>query len=213
MRRMLPFAGRRPALAGAPADLRLTVEADAFPFATTAEIESPRTLLGQRRAVAALELGLSMRSPGSHVFAAGYPGTGRHTAIKEILGRITPQLPVPPDRVYVNRFSAPERPRLLTLPPGAGVVLAREVDEMRRNLLQRLPQLLNDRQLSTQRDELGKRFAAIEEREVGELARSAEADGFALVQVGGSALAHPEIVPVKGGQPVPLESLRAGMPE
>jgi LonC protease-like protein len=207
-----PLAERRPDLAVAPADLRLTVDADAFAFATTAEIDSPRTLLGQRRAVAALELGLSMRSPGSHVFAAGYPGTGRSTAIREVLGRIAPALPVPPDHAYVNRFSAPERPRLLTLPAGAGVVLAREVDEMRRNLLQRLPQLLDDRQLSGQRDELGKRFAADEEREVAALQQRAEAEGFALVQVGAGPLAHPEIVPVKDGQPVPLEQLRAELP-
>ncbi len=90
---------------------------------------------------------------------------------------------MPPDRAYVTRFSAPERPRLLTLPPGAGVVLAREVDEMRRNLLQRLPLLLDDRELSRQRDALGKRFAAEEEREVGDLRQRAEAAGFALVQV------------------------------
>jgi predicted ATP-dependent protease len=208
-----PLAERRPDLAVAPADLRLTVGADAFPFATTAELETPRTLLGQRRAVAALELGLSMRTPGSHVFAAGYPGTGRKTAINEVLGRIAAHLPVPPDRAYVNRFSAPDRPRLLTLPPGAGAVLAREVDEMRRNLLHRLPQLLDSEQLSRQRDELGKRFAAEEEREVGDLQRRAEADGFALVQVGAGPLAHPEIVPVKDGQPVPLEQLRAGLSE
>ena len=167
-----PLAERRPDLAVAPADLRLTIGADAFPFATTAELETPRTLLGQRRAVAALELGLSMRTPGSHVFAAGYPGTGRKTAINEVLGRIAARLPVPPDRAYVNRFSAPDRPRLLTLPPGAGAVLAREVDEMRRNLLHRLPQLLDSEQLSRQRDELGKRFAAEEEREVGDLQRA-----------------------------------------
>ncbi len=73
-----PLAERRPDLAVAPADLRLDGRRPRrSTFTTTAELEAPRTLLGQRRAVEALELGLSMRSPGSHVFAAGYPGTGR----------------------------------------------------------------------------------------------------------------------------------------
>ena len=39
------------------------------------------------------------------------------------------------------------------------------------------------------------------------------ARGSALVQVGAGPLAHPEIVAVKDGQPVPLEQLRAGMAE
>ena len=206
-----PLAERRPDLAVAAADLRLTVGAESFAFATTAELDPPAEILGQKRAVEALELGLEMRSPGSHVFAAGYPGTGRGTAIAGLLARIAPTLPVPPDRVFVTRFSAPDRPRLLTLPPGAGAVLAREMDELRRNLPQRLPLLLEDRELSRQRDALGKRYGAEEELEVAGLRARAEADGFGLVQIDAGQLSHPEIVPVKDGQPVPLESLRASL--
>ncbi len=206
-----PLAERRPDLAVAAADLRLTVGAESFPFTTTAELDAPDVLLGQTRAVEALELGLTMRAPGAHVFAAGYPGTGRGTAIAGLLARIAPALPVPSDRVYVTRFSAPDRPRLLTLPAGAGTVLAREVDEMRRTLPQRLPLLLEDRELSRQRDALGKRYGAEEEQEVAGLRQRAEADGFGLVQVDAGQLSHPEIVPLKDGQPVPLEQLRPSL--
>jgi ATP-dependent Lon protease len=208
-----PLAERRPDLAVAAADLRLTVGPEAFAFTTTAELDVPSDLLGQRRAVEALELGLAMRAPGAHVFAAGYPGTGRATAINGLLARIAPTLPVPPDRVYATRFSAPDRPRLLTLPPGAGAVLAREMDELRRILPQRLPLLLEDRELSRQRDALGKRYGAEEEQEVAGLRQRAEADGFGLVQVDAGPLSHPEIVPVKDGQPMPLEQLRASLSE
>ncbi len=204
-----PLADRRPDLAVAPGDLRLTVGPEAFAFATTAELAAPGVLLGQKRAVEALELGLTMRARGAHVFAAGYPGTGRGTAISGLLGRIAPAMPVPPDRVYVTRFSAPDRPRLLTLPPGTGAVLAREIDEMRRILPKRLPLLLEDRELSRQRDALGKRYGAEEEQEVAGLRQRAEAEGFALVQIDAGQLSHPEIVPLKDGQPVPLEQLRA----
>lgn len=204
-----PLAERRPDLAVAAADLRVTIGPDDFAFATTTELDPPGMILGQTRAVEALELGMTMRAPGAHVFAAGYPGTGRGTAIKQLLERIAPTMPVPPDRVYVTRFGAPDRPRLLTLPPGTGAVLAREVDEMRRGLQQRLPLLLEDRNLSRQRDALGKRYGAEEEQEVAGLRQRAEAAGFGLVQVDAGQLTHPEIVPLKDGQPVPLEQLRA----
>ena len=80
-----PLAERRPDLAVAAADLRLSVGPEAFSFTTTAELDAPSVLLGQTRAVEALELGLEMRAPGAHVFAAGYPGTGRGTAIDALL--------------------------------------------------------------------------------------------------------------------------------
>ena len=53
-----PLAERRPDLAVAAADLRLNVGAESFAFATTAELDAPGVLLGQKRAVEALELGL-----------------------------------------------------------------------------------------------------------------------------------------------------------
>ena len=90
-------------------------------------------------------------------------------------------------------------------------MLAREIDELRRTLPQRLPLLLEDRELSRQRDALGKRYGAEEELEVAGLRARAEADGFGLVQIDAGQLSHPEIVPVKDGQPVPLGSLRASL--
>ncbi len=121
----------------------------------------------------------AMRSPGSHVFAAGYPGTGRGTAIAGLLARIAPTLPVPPDRVFVTRFSAPDRPRLLTLPPGTGVVLGREIDGAARGLLpQRLPLLLEDRELSRQRDARASATASRRSWRWPACAQRAEADGL-----------------------------------
>ena len=122
-----------------------------------------------------------------------------------LLARIAPALPVPPDRVFVTRFSAPDRPRLLTLPPGSGAVLAREVDELRRNLPQRLPLLLEDRELSRQRDALGKRYGAEEEQEVAGL--RAARRGRRLRPGAGrcrAALAPRDRAASKDGQPVPL---------
>ena len=81
------------------------------------------------------------------------------------------------------------------------------MDELRRDLAQRLPLLLEDRELARQREALGKRYAAEEELDVAGLRARAEGDGFGLVQVEAGQLVHPEIVPVNDGQPVPLEQL------
>ena len=123
-----PLARRRTDLAVPPGDLRLTIEAERFAFETTAEVAPPAALVGQERAVEALELGLALRDPASNVFVAGPPGTGRMTATREIVDRLAAGAPRPPDRAYVRRFADPVRPQLLTFPAGAAAPFARALD-------------------------------------------------------------------------------------
>ena len=48
-----------------------------FDFQTTAELEPLNGVLGQERAVEALQFGISMQRPGYNVFVMGESGTGR----------------------------------------------------------------------------------------------------------------------------------------
>ena len=48
-----------------------------FNFASTAELEPLSGVLGQARAVQALQFGISMQRPGYNVFVMGEPATGR----------------------------------------------------------------------------------------------------------------------------------------
>jgi predicted ATP-dependent protease len=202
-----PLARRRPDLAVAPGDLRLTVEAERFAFETTAEVTPPVALVGQERAVEALELGLVLRDPASNVFVAGPSGSGRMTATRGLVDRLAAGAPRPPDRAYVRRFADPVRPQLLTFPAGTAAPFARALEELRRNLARRIPLLLDDRELGRRREALGRRYAEEDETAIAALRRRAEADGFALVSVEMGPFSHPEIVPVRNGQPTSLEQL------
>ena len=91
-----PLAERRPDLVVAADDLRLTSAPSLRRSRPRPSSTRPASCSARPRAVEALELGLTMRAPGAHVFAAGYPGTGRGTAIAGLLARIAPALPVPP---------------------------------------------------------------------------------------------------------------------
>ncbi len=207
-----PLSGRRPDLAVSAGDLRVVVDATAFAFRTTADVARPATMVGQERAVEALALGLELRGPGTHVFVAGQPGTGRSSALGDLLGRLAPGRPTPPDRVFVHRFADPERPRLLTLPAGAGTVLVREMEELRRKLGQRIPLLLDDRELGRRREALGKKYAEREEHDLTDLRTRLERDGFGLVQVDLGGFIRPEVVPIRNGQPAPMEQLERSLP-
>jgi predicted ATP-dependent protease len=207
-----PIPERRSDLAVDPSALRLTIDETTLGFATTREVQPPDTLVGQQRGVEALELGLALRGRGTHVFVAGPAGTGRSTAVLGLLDRIAPTRATPPDRVYVHRFDDPERPQLLTLTAGGGARFVTAMNELRKTLATRVPMLLEDRELARQREAIGKRYAAEEEHAVEALRERAEADGFGLVSVEMGPMVRPEVVPVRNGQPAPLEQLQRMLP-
>ena len=209
-----PLASRRPDLVVAPADLRFTCDADCFDFATTAEVVAPEGTVGQERAAAALELGLAVRSGGHHVFVSGPVGTGRSTAVRAMLARLAPTLPVPPDRAYAQRFDQPDRPRLLTLEPGTAPRLAAELDELRDALTRRIPALLEDRDLERRREEVGRRYARGGRRRPGRAARRpSRATAWRWSAWRPAARCTPRSPPLQEGKPVPFDEAAQGLDE
>jgi ATP-dependent Lon protease len=205
------LAERRPDLIVASRDLRLRCDATAFTFRTTSEIQGSPEPVGQERAVEAMELGFGVRRPGYHVFVAGPSGTGRSSAVRRLLARLAPTLPVPPDRAYVHRFEDPDRPRLLTLPQGTARRLSTGMDEFRRSLTARIPMLLEDPELDRRREAIRQRYQQREARESESLRASLAADGFALVSIEAGMVVVPDVLPVRDGKPVTMDDLERSM--
>ena len=57
---------------------------DSLGFTTTAELEPAHGLIGQERALAALEFGVAIRARGFNIFALGAQSTGRHNAVRRL---------------------------------------------------------------------------------------------------------------------------------
>jgi Cdc6-like AAA superfamily ATPase len=87
---------------------------------STAELTPLTEIIGQDRAVRALNFGLKIQDKGFNIYIAGVPGTGRETAVVNFLSEIAKTRPVPPDWCYVYNFKDPNRPNALRLPPGKG---------------------------------------------------------------------------------------------
>ncbi|MFN8485039.1 MAG: ATP-binding protein [Anaerolineae bacterium] len=107
------------------ADVRRTVDPSRLPFESTVEVAPLEGIIGQPRALDAIEFGLEVAAPGYNLFVAGAPGSGRETTIRAYLERYAPTRPAPPDWVYVHNFGEPYRPTAIELPPGRGAELAR----------------------------------------------------------------------------------------
>ena len=128
------------------AHLRLAPEAltrpfspEQFNFSNTGDLEPFRGVLGQERAVEALQFGVAMPRPGYNVFVMGEPGTGRFSFVKRYLKAEAKRLETPADRFYINHFDEPREPRALELPSGHAAEFLADINGLIDNLLATFP--------------------------------------------------------------------------
>jgi predicted ATP-dependent protease len=128
------------------ASLRLAPDAltrpcapDQFNFTTTDDLEPFRGVLGQERAVEALQFGVAMPRPGYNVYVMGEPGTGRFSFVQRYLKAEAKRQATPVDRVYVNHFDEPREPRALELPAGTAAAFTADIGHLIDNLLATFP--------------------------------------------------------------------------
>lgn len=103
-----------------PESLRKACDANLVRCETTQELRPLQEIIGQERAVRALKFGLGIRNQGFNIYVAGYPGTGRKTAVKSFVEEIAQVEAVPSDWCYVNNFANPYEPKAIQLPAGKG---------------------------------------------------------------------------------------------
>lgn len=191
-----------------PADqLRWSCPAEALDFETTETLRTTPGIVGQESATAALRFGIRIHAPGHNVFVRGRAGTGRRTLVLQVLEREEPTSPVPADLAFVHDFADPNRPRLLSLPPGDAKRLCLRADELVRFVLEDLHQHVNTDSLRLQirriEAESGSRMSAVSEP----FEAALQAAGLALVGTGSEGNAQPAIVPVVEGKPVPFDAI------
>ncbi|UTW49735.1 Lon protease family protein [Bacterioplanoides sp. SCSIO 12839] len=90
---------------------------DQLPFANTSEIEAFQGVLGQDRAVNAIQFGVAMERPGYNIFVMGEAGTGRSSYVQGYLKSEAKRQSTPDVWCYVNNFKNPREPKSLALAP------------------------------------------------------------------------------------------------
>ncbi|MBM3569326.1 MAG: ATP-dependent protease [Alphaproteobacteria bacterium] len=116
-----------------------TCDAAGLGFVTTDELVPLDEALGQDRAVEAVGFGLGIRRPGYNIVAIGPPGIGKRSLIDRHVRTHAASEPTPADWVYVNNFAEPHKPRALSLPPGRGSALKRDIQALIEELRTALP--------------------------------------------------------------------------
>ncbi|WP_144170497.1 Lon protease family protein [Pseudomonas sp. Kh13] len=123
----------------APEALTRRFSPEQFAFTNTDDLEPFRGVLGQERAVEALQFGVAMPRPGYNVYVMGEPGTGRFSFVKRYLKAEGKRQQTPADWVYVNHFDDTREPRALELPSGSAGAFIADMNGLIDNLLSTFP--------------------------------------------------------------------------
>jgi ATP-dependent Lon protease len=192
-----------------PDQLRWKCDLSPFDFKTTAELSAFEGIIGQDRAIAAIQLGLKMHSKGFNIYVAGLPGTGRTTTVKHLLNTVQTGRAVPPDVVYVNNFKNPDMPRAMLLPAGQGCRLRRDMETLVINMRRNIAQIYESDDYKERMKALVEEFKEKEKTVLRSFEERIKSENFALIQVQMGPFSKPEIAPVIAGEPVQMERLEA----
>ncbi|MDD2473484.1 MAG: AAA family ATPase, partial [Methanoculleus sp.] len=121
--------------------------------ASTGEMRPLEEIIGQERALRALQFGLEIREPGFNVYTAGAQGTGRRTAVRSFLDQLAKGKPRARDWVYVHNFQNQYEPNAIALPAGRGPRFKEEMKRFIEEARRALPRAFESEEYTKRRDE------------------------------------------------------------
>ena len=158
--------------------------------ATNDEVQQPdnstippiSTIIGQDRAVKALQFGLGIQGQGFNIFISGEDGTGKTSAAQRFLDQIAENQEVPSDWVYVNNFQDNYRPCKIAFPPGQARTFRQDMKNLIDNVSGQIAEAFDSEDYANKKDEIAQRYQQEKDslfREVSEYARK---NNFAIQQ-------------------------------
>ena len=192
-----------------PQDLRLKCEPSQFEFETTDELPAWDGVIGQERALRALELGLGIKDSGYNIFACGVPGTGKATIIRSRLEKIAEKEPIPDDWCYVYNFSAPDIPKAINLKAGMGRRFQTDMEDLIAYLKDTLPKVFESKEYNEEKSRLIEGTNKAKEALFEELVNRGQELGF-QIKAGKTGIT---ITPLYKGRPIEKEEVERLDPE
>jgi lon-related putative ATP-dependent protease len=162
-------------------------------------------IIGQERAVRALKFGLGIKNHGFNMYVAGYPGTGRKTAVKSFVEAQAKTQSVPSDWCYVNNFSNQYEPKAIRLPAGKGKEFHNDMKTFIENIRNALPKAFESEDYVARRESTIRGLEAQRKRLIDEVNTKAQSEGFVIQTTPVGML----LVPVLDGKPLSEEEMLA----
>ncbi|MEW6313731.1 MAG: AAA family ATPase [Pseudomonadota bacterium] len=166
-----------------PAD-RLYRQCDTslFAFKSSDELDDLEEIIGQARAVGAIQFGVGMERDGYNVFVLGPAGSGRYSLVHRELKAAAAARTAPDDWCYLNNFEQPHKPQAVRLPAGRGAQFQRDMHQLVEELGSVIPAAFESEEYRARVEAIGEEFKRRQEKAFEELGREARKHEVALLQ-------------------------------
>lgn len=177
-------------------------------FSSTNDLDDVDTLIGQDRALEAIQFGAMMKQRGYNFFVIGPKASGKHTAVSAYLKDHAKHLPSPSDWIYVHNFEDTYQPQAIEIETGRANVLARDMRNAVTELKATAPALFETDEHRAALEAIQQSFVDKQEAMFREVAEEAGKHGLIVAKT--QAGLTP--IPVKDGKPMEAEEIEA-LPE
>lgn len=113
-------------------------------FSSTADLKTLPTIIGQSRALEAVDFGINMSGDGYNLYVMGPTGSGKYTLVKNYLDQQAVSGQQAVDWGYLHDFSNEQRPWYVSLPAGEGQQLRHDIENLFAELVEDLPSAFDD---------------------------------------------------------------------
>lgn len=161
--------------------LRPQCDPQQFTFETTAELEELTEVLGQARALDAVQFSIGMKRDGYNLYALGPAGIGKHTVLRQVLETQAQQQAPADDWCYVHNFQDHQKPVALRLPAGRGATLRRDMEALIQDLRTSIPAMLESDEYRAQVQEIDEEFKEKQEQAFADIQKQAEQDEMVIL--------------------------------
>ena len=177
-----------------------------FTFGATDDLRESKETIGQKRALHALDFGLSLQSTGFNIFILGEHGTGKMTTVKSFLSKRAMQESVPKDWCYVFNFKDPDVPVAVSVEPGEAIVFQKDMDELIKILRVEIPKVFESKEYEKQKSKILEGAKAKQKELFSSLEEEAQEKGFSVRKTVSGLI----IIPVnKKGEPLTEEEFES----
>lgn len=155
------------------------------------EVNFPKGVIGQDRAVKAMEFGLSMNAAGYNIFILGHQGTGKSTYAQSVVNNEAAKGKIPGDWCYINNFNEWDKPLAITLPAGQGKIFQKDMEKLIANLAVYIPKAFEGSNFQQQKETIVQKVSEKMASILRDIEKMAITAGFGIQQAGTKILLIP----------------------
>lgn len=159
-------------------ELKKVCDIEDLGFKKTSQLEPFNGIIGQERALNAINTAMRIPQKGFNLFLCGSIGIGKTAYALSVVNNLSKDEPVPNDICYIYNFDNPNEPIAVILEPGMGLEFKRDMNRFISSLLNRLSKDLTGDMYEKEKKNILDRYASAKDKIMKDFDKSTFEQGF-----------------------------------